>query len=81
MTPEIGRMFGQPQPIGAPEQHQKHPKQVGHFTLRDGHVPLLGQHDVNLGHGPVFPEPPVANLDNDLQRKTTATEPHPFRGL
>ena len=39
---------------------------------------LLGQHFMNLGHRPAFPEPPVANLDDDPQRKTAAAQRQGF---
>jgi|SRR5712691_765105 hypothetical protein len=72
MAMKVRRVFGQTQAIGATKQHEKDAYQVQHFTLGDRQVTVLGEHFINLRHRPPFPEPPVANLGNDLQRKTAA---------
>jgi hypothetical protein len=40
-----------------------------------------GQHFMNLRHGPTFPEPPVADLDNHLQGQAAATHGQMAGGL
>jgi hypothetical protein len=70
MPTEVRGMLFQPQVVSAAQQHEKDANQVQDFTLGDRHVTFLGQHFMDLRHGPTFPEPPVANLDNDVQRKT-----------
>ena len=72
--PEVGRMFGQTQRIGATQQHQKDADQIQHFTLRDRDMTFVGEHFMDLRHRPAFPEPPVADLDDDVEAKTTATQ-------
>jgi hypothetical protein len=68
---KVRGMLFQPQLISATQQHEKDANQIQHFTFGDGHLTFLSEHFMNLGHGPAFPKPPVANLDNDLQGKTT----------
>jgi hypothetical protein len=72
IPPEVRRVFFEAQGISAPEQYQKDADQVQHFALGDRHMTFLGEHLVNLRHGPALPKPPVANLDDHFQRKTAA---------
>lgn len=72
MPTEVRAVFGQAPGIGATQQHQKDTNQVQDFAFRDWHVMFLGEDFMDLRHGPPFPEPPVAYLDNDFQCKTTA---------
>ena len=72
MPSEVRRVFFEAPGIGAPEQYQKDADQVQHFALGDRHMTFLGEHFMDLRHRPTFPEPPVANLDDDFQRKTAA---------
>src|SRR5713101_3587308 len=72
MAMKVRRVLDQTQAIGATKQHEKDAYQVQHFTLGDREMAFLGEHFMNLRHRPAFPEPPVANLGNDLQCKTAA---------
>jgi len=69
---EVRRVLGQTSARGATQQHEKDADQIQHFTLGDRQGMFLGEYFMNLCHRPPFPEPPVANLSNDLQRKTAA---------
>jgi hypothetical protein len=66
MTAEVRGACMQPQGIGAAQQHQKHANQIEHFAFRDREMALLSEYGMDLRHCPPFPEPPVANLANDL---------------
>src|SRR3990172_9410076 len=79
MPTEVRRVLGQAQGIRAAEQHEKNANQVQDFTLRDRQATFLSEHFMNLRHGPALPKPPVANLDDDLQRETAAAHRQRFR--
>jgi hypothetical protein len=72
MTAEVRGVGLQPQGIGAAQQHEKHANQIEHFAFRDRETALLSEDGMDLRHCPPFPEPPVANLDNDFQGEAAA---------
>jgi hypothetical protein len=79
VPPEVRGVLGQAQGIRAAQQDKKDADQVQDFALRDRQATFLREHFMDLRHGPTFPEPPVANLDDDLQRKTAAAHGQRFR--
>ena len=72
LATEVGLVLGETQRISTTQQYEKDTDEVQDFTLRDGQATFLGEDFMDLCHGPAFPEPPVANLDNHFQSKTTA---------
>jgi hypothetical protein len=60
--------------LGRTEQRQKVSQQVGDLPLTDRYLQILRQPLMNLVHGLVLPEMPVADAHNQLPAKATLSQ-------